>query len=72
MSKNKCMYCPKKFQSINDLDRHLQKIHGLSHAKIRHLSKSEKSEQQSLFINQCLRFLEEKKHEKISHEDVPK
>lgn len=68
MSKNNCQYCPKKFQSLNDLDRHLQKIHGLSPARIRHASKSKTSEQQSLFINQCLRFLEERKHDEKEQE----
>lgn len=63
MSKNKCQYCPKKFQSINDLDRHLQKIHGLSHAKIRTLSDTQTSEQQSIFVRRSLDLLNEKKHE---------
>ena len=32
--KTKCPYCPKEYQSINDLGRHLMRIHGVSNITI--------------------------------------
>lgn len=51
----KCPCCPKTYQSSNDLDRHLQKIHGLSPVSLRNVPESEKSD----FVKQCLKLLHE-------------
>jgi len=51
--KKKCHLCPKKYQSQNDLDDHLRKIHGLTVAHIKQYSEEEKSN----FIKQCQEIL---------------
>ena len=66
LSKHKCPYCPKEYQSLNDLDGHLQKIHGLSPANIRKVSEAEKSE----FVRQCLKILDELKKKKEENKDA--
>lgn len=53
--KEKCPLCPKEYQSRNDLDEHLKKIHGLSIANIKNRTEKEKSE----FIEQCTEILDE-------------
>lgn len=50
----KCPLCPKEYQSENDLDEHLKKIHGLSIASIKKRTEGEKSE----FVKQCLDILQ--------------
>lgn len=54
MKKYKCQYCSKSYQSYKDLDRHLQKIHGLKPTKFKKSTKEEQSE----FINQCLKLMD--------------
>lgn len=53
--KEKCPLCPKEYQSENDLDEHLRKIHGLSIAIIKKRTEGEKSE----FVEQCAEILDE-------------
>jgi uncharacterized Zn-finger protein len=60
LTKKKCPYCPKKYQSPNDLDAHLQKIHGLTPAKIKEHSKEEQSE----FVKKCVKILDEMEKQK--------
>ena len=55
MKKYKCQFCPKSFQSKNDLEKHLKRIHGLTIAELKEHSDDEKSE----FINQCLEIMNE-------------
>lgn len=59
--KHKCPLCPKEYQSINDLDAHLKKIHGLSPVAFRNIPESEKSE----FIKKCLTVLKEIEEHKL-------
>lgn len=53
----KCPLCPKEYQSENDLQRHIKKIHGLSVAVL----KQHSNEEQSEFLQKCLKVLEESK-----------
>jgi hypothetical protein len=53
--KYKCPCCPKKYQSINDLDNHIKKIHKLSPVALRYVPESERSE----FVKKCLSILKE-------------
>ena len=59
----KCPCCPKEYQSKNDMERHLKKIHGLSVAKIRPTS----SEEQSAFVKQCLEVMDEMEKKTCNH-----
>lgn len=58
--KKKCPLCPYKYQSPNDLDSHLRKIHGLSKATIKQYSEEQKTE----FAQKCARILNELKGDK--------
>lgn len=57
MKKHKCPYCAKKYQSIKDYDKHMQKIHGLNPVEIKETTDDEKSE----FVKQCEEMLSKKK-----------
>ena len=61
--KEKCPRCPKQYQSKNDLDEHLKKIHGLSFAKIFKQKRTE--EEKSEFIEQCKGILDKVKQGEI-------
>jgi uncharacterized C2H2 Zn-finger protein len=56
----KCPLCPKEYQSENDLQIHVKKIHGLTVAVVRQRSEEEKSE----FMNRCLELLNQMEKEK--------
>jgi len=53
MKRKKCNQCPKSFQSQRDLDRHMQKIHGLVPVDIPKKSDEEKSE----FSKKCAEIM---------------
>lgn len=55
MKKFKCPYCPKSYQSKNDLVKHAKRIHGLSIATLKKLSEEEKTD----FMAQCLAIMDE-------------
>ena len=54
MKKYKCHLCPKSYQSKKGLIKHLERIHGITLAKLEKHSDEEKSE----FMNQCLELLD--------------
>lgn len=58
--KHKCPLCPKEYQSSNDLEKHLKRIHDFSFVHIKKYSEEEKSE----FASQCADILNEIKKEK--------
>ena len=55
MKKYKCPYCPKSYQSKNDLVKHAKRIHGLTIATLKKLSEEEKTD----FMAQCLEIMNE-------------
>lgn len=54
MNKYQCTQCPKSFQSKKDLDRHMQRVHGLTPVKIPEKYDEGKSE----FAKQCAELLD--------------
>lgn len=57
-TKEKCPLCPKEYQSENELDEHLKRIHGSSIAKIKKGTEGEKSD----FAKQCAELLDKMEH----------
>ena len=60
MKKYKCQFCLKSYQSKNDLEKHLQRIHGLTIATLKELSEKGKTE----FMEQCLGIMDKMEEEK--------